>query len=408
MSLAMPKRSRFDLLKAIKTKYDKTTRKPEKTRLLNYLCEGTGWERKYALKLLAGKRGPLRSKPPDSPSACHGGPRIQYTADVVAALKNLWRQADYLCGKRLKPVIEIWTASWERRHGPLDAEVRRKLLAISAAQIDRVLAAHRIKEPRPRLPHTINEVRRQVPLRTGPWQETEPGWMEADTVMHDGGNPSGCYGVSLVMTDIATQWTELRMSWGKSDLMIFPKIQQIEAALPFALLGFDSDNGGEFINTTLMRYLSKRTKPVQQTRSRPYHKNDNAHVEQKNRVLVRENIGYDRIGTKEAAAAYDEVLRLLSIQANLYHANMKLLGKERPDPNQRWKRKYEKEAKTPYQRVMASATVSEQRKNQLKALWAKHDPISLKEEIEKALGKAITLREKIGTTVATKKTLQSA
>ena len=374
-------KSKNETLEQVKYHYDRTSSKPEISRLISALCTACGWGRKYAIKRLRRAGGVRPAKGP------HGGPRIKYDEEVAALLKNLWMASDQLCGRRLVPVLFYWLSSWEKRHGALSAEVRRKILEISPAQADRLLRPFKIG-PR-RAVRLANEVLRQIPLRTGPWAEVQPGWIEADTVAHCGGSLKGSHGWSVVATDIATGWTEARMSWNRNEHNVFARLREIESALPFGIIGFDTDNGGEFINTTLHRYWRDRPVPIEVTRSRPYRKNDNAHIEQKNLVLIRENLGYERIGEQTAIASFNEALKLLSLRANLYQANLKLVSKEHgEDRTKKPRKKYEKTAQTSWQRLQANAQITAEQKQRLEKLQAENDPMELNDRIQAKLKEA--------------------
>lgn len=385
----MSTKTKEEVLQRVRYHYRRATTKGEKGRLLNILCATCGWERKYAIKQVSGaERGGGRGG-----KGRHGGARPRYGPEVVGLLKRLWLASDQLCGKRLAPVLGLWLISWEKRHGLVEEGIRRKLLKISPAQIDRLLRPW--KSARRRRPRQANEVRRQVPLRTGPWEESAPGWIEADTVAHGGESLRGPHAWSVVLTDIATGWSEARLCWTRSDLAIHARVREIESQLPFRVLGFDTDNGGEFINATLLRYWSQRETPVEVTRSRPYHKNDNAHVEQKNLVLVRETLGYERLDVPEAVESLNESLRLLSLRANLYQASAKLLRKEQKSPREKPRKIYEKQARTPWQRLREHPETSELQRRQLDELLARHDPLELNERIEAHLQEGWRLNQRL-------------
>ena len=373
--------SRQEIFQTIRYHYQRSTSKAEKGRLLDHLCGLVGWERKHAIKMLRGHRGAARGASRGGPpQGKRGGPRPRYGAREIALLKSLWLLSGQPCGKRLRPVIGSWLASWEKRHGPCAPETRRLLLGMSAAQMDRLLGPFKVRG-NGRRPGALNEVRAQIPLRTGPWSEEGPGWIEADTVAHCGGSLRGLHAWSVVMTDIASGWTEVRQVLGRHDLVMRPCVEGMERDLPFAILGFDTDNGGEFVNHTLLRYWRARERPVSVTRSRPYRKNDNAHVEQKNRTKVRELLGHGRIESPEAVEAFNEALRLHSLLENLYLPAMKLIGKEQ-QPCGRWRKVYEKTALTPCQRLLALPDLQVERKTRLEALLDQHDPLTLREAVE--------------------------
>lgn len=380
----MSKKSRHEIMETVRWHYQRSTSKAEKGELLDRLCGLLGWERKHAIKVLRGHRGAARAASRGGPlKGRRGGARCRYQAADIGLLKNLWFVSGQPCGKRLKPVLKTWLASWERKHGPCAGEVRSRVLDMSAAQIDRRLADFKSKG-RGRKPGPLNEVRAQIPVRTGPWSEQGAGWIEADTVAHCGGDMSGLHAWSVVMTDIASGWTTVGMVLGRHDLVMRPCVAGLEASLPFGIVGVDTDNGSEFVNHTLLRYWRQRQRPVQVSRSRPYKKNDNAHVEQKNRTKVRELLGHGRIDCPGAVDKINEALRQSSLLDNLFKASMKLTGKTQ-QPGGRWRKHYEKTAQTPCQRLLAMDGQPEERRKELAALLEGNDPLSLEESVQALL-----------------------
>jgi hypothetical protein len=213
-----------------------------RSRLLDEICALCGYERKYAIKVLGGRR-PLAGES----GLRRGGSAPRYTRVV---LKTIWLYAEQPCGKRLRPVLPIWLPHYEKRHGHLAPLLRRNLLSISAATIDRLLAPCRASVGgRGRCgtrPGTL--LRSQIPVRTEHWDVNGPGYIEADTVAHCGESMAGEFCWTVTATDVHTQWTESRAVWNRSREQVLARITEMEAALPFPILGFDSDNGGEFIN----------------------------------------------------------------------------------------------------------------------------------------------------------------
>ena len=226
-----------------------------------------------------------------------GGSQAIYAAAEREVIKAIWLSAEQPCGKRLKAALPLWLPFYQKRHGQMERKVKAKVLAASAATIDRLLSPCRISlGSRGRCgtrPGTL--LRSQIPIRTEHWEVSGPGFIEADTVAHCGGSMAGEFCWSITATDVHTQWTETRAVPNRGETAVAERIAQIEAALPFAILGFDTDNGGEFLNWHLVTYFGKRNKPVGFTRSRAYRKNDNARVEQKNWTHVRQLIGYGRL-----------------------------------------------------------------------------------------------------------------
>lgn len=288
----------------------------------------------------------------------------------------VWRAAGEPCGKRLAALLPAWLPWREKEHGELESAVRTRVLEASAATLDRLLSGER-RRPAAR-PRAGSEVRRQVPLRDHPATAAEPGWLQADTVFHCGESTRGSFVCSLTMVCTCTQWTSLRATWNRSDRVIHGRIAEEEKRLPFALRGFHTDNGGEFINGTLVRYFHERPVPVVQTRSRPYCKNDNCHAEQKNRVLIRELAGYERLEHAELAELLDELLQDWSLFHNLFVPTLKLARKEREGSRVR---KWSEAPQTPCDRMLASAVVSAEQKTRLLALRAATNPFALRARI---------------------------
>ena len=268
-------------------------------------------------------------------------------------------------------------------------EVRARLLAMSAATMDRMLQAVKVQLGRRgrcgTRPGTL--LRSQVPVRTEHWDVEQPGYLEADTVAHCGESMAGDFCWTVTLTDVHTQWTETRAVWNKGQHGVQQRIAEIEQALPFPILGFDSDNGGEFMNWHLVDYFAQREKPVAFTRSRPYRKNDNARVEQKNWTHVRQLVGYGRLGTPEQA----EVLNDLYAKEwgwfrNFFCPVMKHLRTE--VEGSRKKRVYD-QPQTPFARLKASGTLEAKALQRLEALLAQLNPFALKRTIERKLRKVL-------------------
>lgn len=382
MTPTMSKPSKEQLLKTVQYHYERTTCKKERGRWLDKLCKLSGWERKHAIKLLSGQRGPLKLARHGGPAkGQRGGSKVKYGPLAIGVLKAMWQESGEPCGKRLKAVVALWLPSWEKRHGECAATVREQILGMSAVQMDRRMGPFKARGAK-RRPAPGCEVRAQVPLRTGPWEVKVPGWIEADTVAHCGGSMAGSFAWSLVLTDIHSQWTEVRATWNHSDRVIHQRIREIEAMLPFTILGMDTDNGGEFINHALLRHWRERAPAVEVTRSRPYRKNDNAHIEQKNRTHVRALLGHERLGRQEQVEAHNRLLIAWSLWNNLYSPSLKLVGKERVAGGGRDKKTYEKEARTPAQRLLEDNSVSAQAKAWLQRQIEENDPFELKASIK--------------------------
>ncbi len=267
MSLSMSQTSKKEVIAKMRERYSGRGREG-RSRLIDELCELVGYSRKHAIKVL-GKKLPIGGMVPR-----RGGPRRSYGAAEAEVLEAIWLASEQPCGKRLKIAVPLWLTHYENESGVLEAGLRERVLAQSAATIDRLLAPCRIALGSRRRcgtrPGTL--LRKEIPVRTDHWDVEGPGWIEADTVAHCGESMSGDFCWSLTMTDVHTQWTETRAVWNKGQHGVRAAIADVEATLAFAILGFDSDNGGEFLNWHLADYFLKRDTPVAFTRSRPYHK----------------------------------------------------------------------------------------------------------------------------------------
>jgi hypothetical protein len=270
-------------------------------------------------------------------------------------------------------------------------EIARKLVKISPAQIDRLLRPIRAHYPARRRRGTRpgSLVAQQIPIRTDNDDVSEPGFFEVDTVAHGGASTEGDFVWSVVFTDLVTTWTEARATWNRTAAGVQENVAEFEQNLPFPLLGFDSDNGGEFINYGLRAFLCERHKPVHFTRSRAYKKNDNAHVEQKNWTNVRQLLGYERLDCPAVAPLLNDLYRNEWRQfQNFFCPSFKLESKKRIGGQV--KKKYG-QPQTPYARVLACDNVSEQSKAGLRPEFARMNPFELKRQIERKLKQIFTV-----------------
>mgnify|MGYP001412636644 CR=1 FL=1 len=383
MCLKMSEKSREEVIILMRQRYEGRGR-VGRSRLIDELCELCGYERKYAIKVLGGKRRRLLGR-----SGKKAGSKPKYGEEERAVLKEIWLAAEQPCGKRLKPALALWLPYYEAERGRLEETVREKVLSVSPAAIDRLLEPCRVAlGHRGRCgtrPGTL--LRKEIPVRTEHWEVEGPGWVEADTVAHCGGSMEGDFCWSLTMTDVHTQWTETRAIWNKGQHAVRERIAEIEEALAFPILGFDSDNGGEFLNWHLADYFLKRPRPVSFTRSRPYHKNDNARVEQKNWTHVRQLVGYDRLDDPRQAERLNELYaKEWSWFRNFFCPVMKPLRTE--VEGSRKKRIYDK-AQTPFERLKANAGVNPERLEELEKLKSALNPFELKRSIEKKLRRVL-------------------
>lgn len=372
----MVKSARREYLETIRKRYRKACKKDKKP-ILDEFCTNCGYHRKYAIRLL-GLRPRLRVKKP-------GAKPVYDSAALLTPLKRIWFATDQMCSKKLKAAITLWLPHYEQEYGTLQEPVKTQLLAISARSIDRLLKPVRAQSTRRGLcgtkPGTL--LKNQICIRTEHWDVTRPGFVEADTVAHCGNSLAGDFVWSLTLTDILSGWTENRATWNKGALGVMAKIEDIEATLPFPILGFDCDNGSEFLNHHLHRYLANRPSPAQFTRSRPYHKNDSAHVEQKNWTHVRQLFGYDRFDKPQLVDLMNDLyLNEWRTFQNFFCPTLKLKEKQRI--NSKYIKKYHP-PQTPCQRLLGSNHVCSETKDRLKAIFLNTNPFVLKKTIQAKL-----------------------
>ncbi|MDZ4655901.1 MAG: transposase family protein [Coriobacteriia bacterium] len=368
--------------------------KLEKGAILDTLCSITGYSRDHAARLL--RAGPPPKWPKKNPGKNRTRPRV-YDVDVLFALRKVWATLDELCGKRLAAARPHMVIAMER-HGELmvSAEVRQKLLAMSAATIDRLLAPDRaklaLKGRTGTKPGTL--LKHQIPIKTfADWDDTHAGFVEIDLVGHDGGVLRGEYCQTLDVTDVATGWTETRAVRNKAQVHVFAALKEIRTALPFPVLGIDSDNGSEFINHELFRYCEE--KHITFTRSRAYKKNDGCYVEQKNWSVVRRNVGYARFDTPEELACLNELYTVLREHTNYFMPSAKLVSKTREGA--KVTKRYDT-PQTPYSRVLASEHVTQATKRRLTRRYEQLNPVALKRtitDLQKRLYELVSLKESI-------------
>jgi hypothetical protein len=363
-------------LKHFKARYSQANRKG-KAQILNEFCATTSYHRKHAIRVLKHRIVGWRENPP--------GRKKEYQPEhLLIPLKQIWLATDQMCGKRLKVAMPLWLPYYGGAYGELESNIRSQLLNMSAATIDRLLAPLRSRYPRGlggTKPGSL--LKQHIPIKTDQWDEDRPGFVEGDTVAHCGTSLLGNFVWSLTVTDIFSGWTENGATWNKGAHGVMGQIALIEKRLPFVILGWDSDNGSEFLNHHLLRYFKNRENPTQFTRSRPYHSGDNAHVEQKNWTHVRQLFGYYRL----------EDPRLVDLMNDIYHnewsqlhnyfcPSIKLIDKVRIQS--KVKKKYAK-PQTPYQRLMNCEHISDEQKIKLKQTFESLNPFHLKQSIEQKL-----------------------
>jgi hypothetical protein len=361
-------------------RYKKAKTKAQKSDLITELCITCNWHRKHAIRKLSNFKRFTKPKPKK-----RGKPSKYNKPEIIEILERIWLASYMPCSKNLKATIPIWIPSYQIEYGSVPDDVIKLLYQISPSTLDRILKPVRVrytgKGRSTTKPGTL--IRNQIPIKTEQWDESRPGFIEADTVAHCGQKIDGMYAYTIDTVDIATGWTEQRAVWGKGYTGVMDQIIDIEHSLPFPLLGFDADNGGEFINWHLYRYFRNRKKLVEYTRSRAYKKNDNAHVEQKNWTHVRQWLGYVRLDNPMVVplmnALYKSEWRLYH---NFFCPSMKLKDKKRI-ASKIFKCYYS--PKTPHQRVSGSKDVPARLKNNLKEQFAGLNPFRLRGAMDKKI-----------------------
>ena len=379
----MSKELKKEWLPKLQGRYARRSREG-KSRMLDELCEDYEYERKYAIKLLRGDLPvPSGRVPP--------GPERRY--DVVEPIvRKIWLTAEQPCGKRLVPVLRQWLPYYEARYGGLSARQRTLIRHVSPATVDRLLGPARAQHPGRGRSGTKpgSLLRSEIPIRTGTWDLNRPGYLEADSVAHCGGSLAGCFIWSLTYTDILSGWTEGGAVWNKGSAGVLAATRQMEERLPFALLGFDSDNGGEFLNHHLWAYMRERKVAVEFTRSRPYHSDDNAHVEQKNWTWARQLLGYGRLEDPELVAPISALYReVWAPWQNFFLPCLKLEQKWREGSH--WRKRYEL-PRTAYARLCAPGILRPKERRKLRERYESLDPFELKDQLEQKLKGILKLK----------------
>jgi hypothetical protein len=373
MNPEMSKKTRDELMEKWRGRYARAG-KEHKQRILDQAVELLGYHRKAAIRALRAK-GPA----PPRALALIGRPREYAPQKLLPVLKPVWFAPMQPCGRRLAVMLPEWVPAYEADHRQLCADVRQALVGASARTLERLLKPLRVEMRRRGGTRPGSLLRQSIPIR-GEWSEKGPGWLEVDTVALCGGCLDDRH--LWMLDDIVTGWTELRALQSRGQHHTLKQIRDVEENLPFALCGIDSDNGGEFLNHHLLRYLQERPKPVRFTRARPYHKNDNAHVEQRNWTHVRQHFGYERYDHPELVAPINALCKgAMGLLHNHFLATQKLKQKRRE--GSRIVREYGP-VQTPYARVLAAAETSAEAKARLRALHAQLNPFELAHKIEQA------------------------
>jgi hypothetical protein len=294
---------------------------------------------------------------------------------IHSILKDLWVATNLPCSRRLKAIIPLWLPHYRKQL--ITQEVYDQLFSISPATIDRMMAPARSKFNKKGFTTTKpgSIIKKQIPIKTNQWDEIKPGFIEADTVAHCGSSTLGPFVLTVNCVDISTTWTVQRAVWGKGERGVLNAISQIEKTLPFPILGFDCDNGSEFLNWPIYKYFTHRKRSVQFTRSRAYMKNDNAHIENKNWTHIRQYLGYQRFDQPQII---DKLNDLYANEWNLYFnffiPSAKLIDKIRV--KSKTIKKLDK-PKTPFQRIIESPYIPVETKNQLRKQFRQLDPFEL-------------------------------
>lgn len=356
-------------LERVRLRYLKSNKK-QKSLILDEFCQVCEISRKHAIKLL---HEVVREVPP------RPGPKPTYGANIHEHIVKLWHAMNRMCSKKMVAAIPLWL---EYYYG-ITPEETRQLKSISSSSIDRILKPHREAVRKGKSSTEPSLIKNKIPLKLLDDANLPPGFIEADTVAHCGNSLAGEFINTITMTDIGSHWTENRAMWKKESRTVLSAIKSIEDSLPFTVLGFASDNGNEFLNHDLHSYFFNRKNRVEFVRRRPYKKNDNAHVEQKNWTHVRELFGYERFDAESQVDFMNDIYqRLWNPLWNYFTPIMKLQSKTRIGG--RVVKVHDKPT-TPYQRLISSNMLNEEQINQLQEQFKKLNPFELKKELDEKL-----------------------
>lgn len=372
----MSQRSKHELVEAIWPRYLKANR-AQKAQILNEFVAATGYHRKHAIRLLKHGPRPKRGKKTGRKKVYHG--------EVVKVLEQIWEICGRICSRRLKPFLSEIVEVLERHQElHISDETKVLLLSMSRATIDRCLKGARFEKRRglsTTKPGTL--LKNSITVRKwNEWDDAKPGFVEMDLVAHCGESVEGVYLNTLTVTDISTGWTECFALPNKTQAAVTQAVSELRKQLPFPLLGIDSDNGSEFINDTLYRYCLMEK--ITFTRSRPYQKNDQAHVEQKNWSVVRHTVGYDRWETPEERDLLASIYADLRLYVNFFQPVLKLIGKVQVDG--KTSKQYD-QASTPFRRILAADQVSLTTKVNLTNQFVLLNPVNLRRQIDQNLAR---------------------
>lgn len=380
---AMDVEERYKLIRNLHWKYELATRK-ERSQLLDTTVEATGLSRKRVITLF-NKAGPLRKRRTRERGRSYG-------AQVDDAIRTVARALDWCCAERMQPVLAE-TAGHLGKLGVLHTtpELLEQLQRISISSVERILK--RLRQYEPRLPQRrgkpmpVTSIQREIPISRIAWDEVTPGHFEIDTVQHSGPVAKGDYVCTLQWVDVATGWSERAAIFGRSEKETVLAFQRILQRCPIAVLELHPDNGSEFMNAHLIRYFREVVKDVVLTRSRPFHKNDNRFVEQKNATLVRAYLGNVRLDQRSQADQLNELYELMGVYYNLFQPVLRQVAKRRVEDvngNHHYYRSHD-QAQTPFQRLVASATLDEAQYIKWQRLYESTNPLALKVKIDALL-----------------------
>ena len=340
-----------------------------KSKIIKEVCTNLGWHPKSAIRALNREETALKK---------HSGRPRKYSSVSIRHLKKLWLKMDQICSKRMKAALPRWLKDYD----DCSEDIKKELLSMGASTIDRYLRPYRAQVRRKNNTGTrpgSKQFKNRIPIKPLDHNVTDVGAVEADTVAHCGGSLSGVFAWSLTVTDVKTGWTENRAMWGKSGIGVIGGVKSIQASLPFEIKEFCCDNGSEFLNHQLVHHFSTKKDIIK--RGRPYKKNDQCHVEQKNYTHVRQLFGYHRIEQKELIHLMNDIYaNEWSKLQNFFFPQMKLIRKTRI--GSRYKREYT-DPLTPYERVMLEPTVSADIKQKFKREYETLNPFKLKESLDK-------------------------
>ena len=363
-------------VKLMAVRYRKAKRR-ERSRLLSEMQAVTKQHRKHLIRLLNGES--LERKKRQTPRS------RTYGVEVERVVLKVWESLDSICAQRLTPGL-LRTAQHLARFGEvsLTPQLEEQLQEIGVSTVERLLRKHRASKGRlPRKgPERANQVTKGVPMKRIPWDISEPGHFETDLVHHGGESASGEYGYTLQLIDVATGWSERVMLLGRGQQAMATAFTHVIDRLPFPITELHPDNGTEFFNQHLVRLWKEKVSGVQLSRSRPYQKNDNRNVEQKNDTLVRHYFGDLRLETPEQIATGNALYERMWVYYNLFQPVMHLIEKtvEGDKVHRKWD-----DAQTPYQRLLATNVLSPQQQARLQAVYEQTNPLLLHKEMYTAL-----------------------